>query len=168
MAAGAGLSDEVVIVGRRGGLPVLALIGFGLTVGLASKLYLSTDVVFWLPLAIAALGLLFFLPMGLLSWFRPLRLRLGAAGFRIEPVLGPAKAVAWADVDGFRAWAPSIPFPGYGRQWVGWSWRDDARRHPRLSLRTRDGVVGAVPGEWTLSVEEIVALMNARLEASRA
>lgn len=162
------MTGDTIINGSRRILPAVA------TLGLAASLYQArklgwTNVQDWLPHIVAAVAILGFAGLGLLSWFKPTRIRLGARGFRYEPMIGRARPVAWSEIEELRAWtvrrSNSLP-GGSGGRWIAWSWRRPVRAGSPLSLSTTDGVIGAIPGQWSLPVGEIIALMHERLEAS--
>ena len=164
------MSGDTVINGARGLLPAVAALGLAASLYMARKLA-WTDVQDWLPHIVHAVAILAFAGLGLLVWLKPTRLRLTATGFRHEPMIGRARAVAWRDIEELRAWtvrrSNSLP-GGSGGRWIAWSWRRPVRAGSPLSLSTTDGVIGAIPGQWSLPVGEIIALMHERLEASGA
>lgn len=89
---------------------------------------------------------------------KPNKLTLGDEGFSIEPSLAERRTIAWSDVEAVPAKYPART------AWLSWRPREGAVL-PRYLVRPNGEACFA--GGWTLSVEEIQRLMNARLKKAR-
>ncbi len=150
------MSGDITIKGTRAWPSFVLLMSAG---GLGSMVFGPA----WVVLPPVVVGATIAIQTASLLWAvaviaKPNKLTLGDEGFSIEPSLAERRTIAWSDVEAVPAVHPART------GWLSWTPREGAVL-PRYLVRPNGEA--CVAGGWTLSVEEIQRLMNARLNKAR-
>lgn len=157
------MTMDRTVYGSRGKLTILLLVSLlfvavGVLMAARPGQSMSDLLIAWGVLSFFGLGALVFA----YQLLRPSRLDLTATGFTYTGLFGKNFTVVWADVDAFHIWQNPVA----AQRLVAWSYVPG--RAPRGAAISRSlGAEGSIPGVWTMSTEDLVTLLQDRLEASR-
>lgn len=157
------MTMDRTVYGSRGKLAILLLVSLmfvamGVLMATRPDQSMSRTLIGWGAIGFFGLGAL----VSVYQLVRPGRLDLTATGFSYTGLFGKKFTVAWADVEAFHVWQN----PAAAQRLVAWSYVEG--RAPRAAAISRSlGAEGSIPGVWTMSTEDLVNLMQDRLEASR-
>lgn len=116
-----------------------------------------------------AIGCVVFFGLGILVFgaqiVAPATLTLTRESFTYKGLLGRGFTIPWAQVESFHLWKN----PYASQKLLGWTYLPAFKKTSVMgAVSSSLGADSAIPGLWSVSVEEVLARMDQRLAASRA
>jgi hypothetical protein len=149
------MHERIIVARRWKSVATLPLAGLAIGLGLWT-LWNTT----YVPLEVAGWVAVFFgvaaLPVLLVQFIRPSRLRLSEQALILDTSLSKPKVIPWRDVEGFYVWRTMAARRPAFRYVDGYK----PRHLIGKPLRDRAGVDGALRAAWPLAPEALVNVLN--------
>jgi hypothetical protein len=154
------MADEIIKASRAKSAGFLAISAVFVAIGIWMCIREPGD---W-----RAIGCLAFFGLGILVFgaqiIAPATRTLTRESFTYKGLLGRGFTIPWAQVESFHLWKN----PYASQKLVAWTYLPGFKKTSVLgAVSSSLGADSAIPGLWTVKVEEVLARMDQRLAASR-